>query len=122
MSTRSVTAGRRSVFRMQGPQVEYVPHFADGDALLPVVAAVLPPDAPGVGEGRPERARVLPLRAHDSGVNGIERSRLPVSAKTAFAIAGGVTGTISSPTPVGFSVLGTMCVSITGHSLMRTTG
>jgi hypothetical protein len=37
----------------------------------------------------------------------------------AFATAGAITGVPGSPTPVGFSVEGTICTSIWGGSLMR---
>ena len=39
----------------------------------------------------------------------------------ALATAGPIGGTPGSPTPVGFSVDGTMCTSTSGISLMRST-
>jgi hypothetical protein len=47
---------------------------------------------------------------------------LPSRAKSAFATAGAITGVAGSPTPVGFSDEGTMCVSTRGISLIRSTG
>jgi hypothetical protein len=53
------------------------------------------------------------------GSIGNDRTRLPVSAKSAFATAGAIGGTGGSPVPVGNSRLGTMCTSMTGISLIR---
>lgn len=49
---------------------------------------------------------------------GSRRMRLPVAAKMALARAGATGGTPGSPTPVGASVLGTMCTSTAGASPM----
>ena len=54
--------------------------------------------------------------------SGSRRRRLPVAAKTAFATAGAIGGTPGSPTPLGRSVLETMCTSTLGASCMRTGG
>ena len=51
--------------------------------------------------------------------SGNLRKRFPVAAAIAFASAGAIGGTPGSPTPVGFSVDGTMWTSIGGISLMR---
>src|SRR5258706_1392858 len=56
---------------------------------------------------------------HNSASIGSRRMRLPVTAKIAFASAGATGGKPGSPMPLGSSVDGTMCVSITGHSNMR---
>ena len=62
-------------------------------------------------------------RRHDAASLGIrsgsERRRVPVSVYTALATAGAIGGSPGSPIPDGTSRLGTMCVSITGHSSMR---
>ncbi len=50
---------------------------------------------------------------------GKRRTLFPVAAKIAFVSAGATGGTPGSPTPVGFSLLGTICTSISGVSLMR---
>jgi hypothetical protein len=50
---------------------------------------------------------------------GSERTGEPVAARIAFATAGAMGGVPGSPTPVGASVLGTMYVSMTGISLIR---
>src|ERR1700732_639367 len=50
---------------------------------------------------------------------GSRRMRFPVAAKIALASAGATGGTPGSPTPVGFTVLGTMCTSIFGDSKIR---
>src|SRR2546425_3230968 len=50
---------------------------------------------------------------------GNRRMRLPVAAKIALARAGATGGTPGSPTPVGLSLLGTMCTSISGDSKIR---
>ncbi len=47
--------------------------------------------------------------------------RLPVAAKTAFATAGAIAGTQSSPIPVGASRLGTANASIFGAPALRST-
>ncbi len=59
-----------------------------------------------------------PLEAHtDAPIrSGSRRRRFPVAAKTALATAGATGGTPGSPTPPGFSVLCTMCVSTRGMS------
>src|ERR1700676_3874722 len=53
--------------------------------------------------------------------NGSVRMRLPEAAKTALLSAGPIGGTPGSPTPVGFSVEGTMWTSTIGISSMRST-
>ena len=53
--------------------------------------------------------------------SGSSRRRWPVSANTALATAGAIGGTPGSPTPPGFSVLGTMWTSTTGISFRRST-
>src|SRR5258708_209601 len=58
-------------------------------------------------------------RARSLARIGSLRMRLPVTAKIAFASAGATGGTPGSPTPVGFSVLGTICTSISGDSKIR---
>ena len=60
------------------------------------------------GEANPPDA-YAPLSASRS--SGRERRRLPVAAKTAFAIAGAIVGTPGSPTPVGSSLERTMWTS-----------
>jgi hypothetical protein len=57
-----------------------------------------------------------------SALIGSRRTRFPVAAKIALAIAGATGGTPGSPTPVGCSVLGTIYTSIAGDSNMRTMG
>jgi hypothetical protein len=56
--------------------------------------------------------RILAMSLHaerkSSDLIGRRRTRLPVAAKIAFATAGATGGTPGSPTPVGFSVLGTI--------------
>ena len=47
---------------------------------------------------------------------------LPCITRIAFARAGAITGVAGSPTPVGFSVDGTMKTSICGIWFMRSTG
>src|SRR5258706_1607136 len=54
-----------------------------------------------------------------ASLSGSRRSLCPVAAKTAFATAGATGGTPGSPTPLGRSVLGTMCTSTTGISWRR---
>ena len=54
--------------------------------------------------------------------SGRLRMRLPVAAASALATAGAIGGTPGSPTPVGFSVDGTMCTSTAGISPIRSTG
>ena len=56
-----------------------------------------------------------------AGSIGSFRSRLPVAAKIAFAIAGMIADVPGSPMPPGASLFLTICTSITGASLMRTT-
>src|SRR5438105_15353246 len=53
---------------------------------------------------------------------GNRRTRLPVAANNALAIAGAAQGTPGSPIPPDFSLLSTMCVSISGHSFIRSIG
>src|SRR5260221_12908997 len=55
---------------------------------------------------------------HES-LSGSRRSLCPVAAKTAVATAGPTGWTPGSPTPLGRSVLGTMCTSTTGISWRR---
>ena len=50
---------------------------------------------------------------------GMRRSRFPVAANRAFATAGATGGTPGSPTPPGFSVLGTMKTSTAGIASRR---
>src|SRR6478672_4159029 len=54
--------------------------------------------------------------------NGSRRIRVPVSAAIAFASAGAVVGTLTSPTPVGGSSESIRCTSITGTDCIRSTG
>ena len=51
---------------------------------------------------------VFPRRANSSRSTGRRRTRTPVAAKIAFATAGPINMTPSSPTPLGSSLLGTM--------------
>ena len=55
-----------------------------------------------------------------SAVMGRRRTRLPVKAATALAMAGAATAVPGSPMPPGFSVLLTKTMSICGASYMRT--
>jgi hypothetical protein len=48
--------------------------------------------------------------------SGRRRTGVPVSANSALATAGAMTGTAGSPTPVGALPDGTMCTSMTGVS------
>ena len=48
--------------------------------------------------------------------------RLPVAAKTAFVTAGAIGGVPGSPTPPGFSLLGTMWTSTSGISRILRSG
>ena len=75
------------------------------------------------GTGLLARRRVVPAQAlrRSLRLNGSTRTRLPVAAATALATAGPIGGTPGSPTPVGFSVDGTMWTSTTGISSMRKT-
>jgi len=52
---------------------------------------------------------------------GSLRSRLPVAAKIAFATAAAVAAVPGSPIPPGASPLFTICTSIGGVSLIRST-
>lgn len=61
-------------------------------------------------------------RTTPQALSGSFRGRFPVNTNSAFASAGASGGVPGSPTPPGFSELGTMCTSIGGASLMRTTG
>ena len=61
-------------------------------------------------------------RRNSSARIGKRRIRLPVAAKTALVTAEKMPGVDTSPTPPGFSVLGTMWVSTTGASFIRTIG
>jgi hypothetical protein len=56
-----------------------------------------------------------------AGSIGSFRSRLPVAAKIAFAIAGMIADVPGSPMPPGASLFLTICTSIAGASLIRTT-
>ena len=54
--------------------------------------------------------------------NGSRLTRVPVTAKIAFATAGAIGGSAISPNPVGCSRLGTMCTSISGASRFLSSG
>ncbi len=69
-----------------------------------------------------DRGDRLQARFRSAGRMGSERSRLPVAAKIAFAIAGASGGTPGSPTPPICAPLSMMCTSTSGISFMRTTG
>ena len=56
----------------------------------------------------PKRRQVAALQNYTTNPIGSFLTRFPVAAKIAFATAGATGGTPGSPTPVGFSVLGTM--------------
>ena len=53
--------------------------------------------------------------------NGSVNTCWPVSFDQALAIAGAIGGVPGSPMPVGFSLEGTICTSMSGISLMRST-
>ena len=98
--------GRRPPQRAHGPQSGEAPaddddarSFAGGGGVLHVQAMVTP--------------ELLKGRSY---------SGLPVSCAIALATAGAMGGVPGSPTPVGALVEGTMCTSIFGIWLMRSTG
>jgi len=61
-----------------------------------------------IDAARAEQAIRFPRRANSSRSTGRRRTRTPVAAKIAFATAGPINMTPSSPTPLGSSLLGTM--------------
>jgi hypothetical protein len=76
---------------------------------------------------KPDQQRHLNelVRAHHTASArriGSRRIRFPVTANTAFAIAGAAHGTPGSPMPPDFSLFSTIWVSICGDSLIRITG
>jgi hypothetical protein len=56
-----------------------------------------------------------------SGVIGVCRRRTPASSATALAIAGATSGVAIWPTPVGWLLVGTTSMNISGISFMRGT-
>src|SRR5215472_1045234 len=61
------------------------------------------------------------VAAREAGSIGSLRIRFPVAANTALATAGARGGTPVSPMPPGSALLGTMCTSTSGASLIRKT-
>ena len=61
------------------------------------------------------------VAAREAGSIGSLRIRFPVAANTALATAGARGGTPVSPMPPGSPLLGTMCTSTSGASLIRRT-
>src|SRR6516164_2154646 len=61
------------------------------------------------------------VAAREAGSIGSLRIRFPVAANTALATAGARGGTPVSPMPPGSRLLGTMCTSTSGASLIRRT-
>ncbi len=59
------------------------------------------------------------LSYYASILSGSSRTRRPVAANTAFAIAGAIGGVPASPIPPGVSAPSMMCTSISGASDMR---
>jgi hypothetical protein len=55
-------------------------------------------------------------------LSGKLRKRCPVKLNTALATAGATGGTAGSPIPSGGSMLGTITVSTSGASFIRSTG
>ena len=60
--------------------------------------------------------------AADLQTMGNCRTGFPVNCATAWATAGAIGGTPTSPIPLGSAVLGTICVSMTGVSAILSAG
>ena len=112
-------AGQRSQKKLCGSDARYALETASRGCLRSCTATNTKAARPQ-GRGPSQVLRRYPSAFFTrSGVNGVCRSRTPVSCITAFEIAGAISGVAICPAPVGWLSVWISSTCITGTSFIR---